>query len=198
MLEARYLYPWVYIPRQSSSTHPINELTVSFNIIKNLNHHAVALNSVDKIPAGDNLISENFISNMGGYEGPPYGERRGIYLTHEQYASITNNKMDQLRDGIQISGFTRANPGAPTIVSGNEIDCTSQCISVVEFFNQNPLSPSSAPSLLSNTIDNGTAGISLGTIQNDQTLTVSQNISAALLQQSMPTTKPGPCLQVTR
>ncbi len=96
----------------------ISATTVSNNIIKNLNYAGIDFDNfyTNSIATTGNIISGNKFSNILPAQ---YGA--GIAIADNCYTSITNNKMDSVRLGIQTSKFFQADPGNSHSIANNTI-----------------------------------------------------------------------------
>ena len=153
-------------------SHPVNNLIVSYNIFRNLNQHGVGLSSDSYTPAGNNIITKNVFDNMVlGTDIGLYGPRRAVWLNRNQYASVTENIITRIQNGIHINEFTLQNPGVDKLVALNSIEAYSRGIFVLGFFGT-----STAFDLSNNTISGTeTAGIELKTIRSQITILVEGN-----------------------
>ena len=158
-------------------SHPVNNLTVSYNIIKNVNQHGVGLSSDAGTPTSNNLITKNVIDNMvgGTHAGAPnfypYGSRRAIWLRKNQYANITGNIITRAQNGIHINQFSLPNPGISKSLSENNISPSSIGIYVLGFFDT-----SDPFEIVDNTVTGAAfAGIELKTIRSQITILVEGN-----------------------
>jgi hypothetical protein len=103
-----------------------NNLVVTNNIIKNLSYFAVTLYDYPAgVPSAGNVISGNKIQDLGTYDitsGIDYWGG-GVLLYNNQYTSVTNNCMSNVRLGVQTGNFYQANPGASSFqnISNNTI-----------------------------------------------------------------------------
>ena len=104
----------------------INNLTVINNIIGNLSYFGVTLYDYPAgVPSSGHVISNNLFQDMGTYDAGSgidfWGG--GVLLYNNQYASVTNNVMENVRIGIQTGNFSQANPGSSVsqTIAGNTI-----------------------------------------------------------------------------
>lgn len=103
-----------------------DNLVITNNIIQNLSYFAITMYDYpDGIASAGNIVSGNLIKDLGTYDGTVtlayWGG--GILLHNNQYASVTNNCMENVRVGIQTGNFYRTNPGAPSfqVIESNTI-----------------------------------------------------------------------------
>lgn len=110
-----------------------DSLNVSNNILKNLSYFAVELydfpvdpsNWPGAVPSAGNVISNNKIQDLGTYDATSgisfWGG--GVLLYNNQYATVTNNCMTNVRLGVQTGNFYQANPGTSAFqnISNNTI-----------------------------------------------------------------------------
>lgn len=103
-----------------------NNLVINNNIIKNLSYFGITMYDFPAaVPSAGNSISGNLIKDLGTYDNTVdlsyWGN--GILLYNNQYASVVNNCMENVRGGIQTGNFHQANPGAASfqMITGNTI-----------------------------------------------------------------------------
>jgi len=104
----------------------INNLTVQNNVFKNLSYFGVTLYDYPAgVPSSGHVISDNKFQDFGTYDVGSTIERwgGGVLLHNNQYASVVNNCMDNLRLGVQTGNFSLANPGLPVsqVIDGNQM-----------------------------------------------------------------------------
>ena len=98
----------------------INNLTVTNNIIRNLSYFGVTLyGNGSGVATSGHTIAHNSIQNMGTYNDPEPNPSLninlwggGVLLYNNQYATVNNNCMNDVRIGVQTGNFYQANPGA--------------------------------------------------------------------------------------
>jgi hypothetical protein len=99
-------------------------LVVTNNIIQNLSYFGVTMYDFPAaVPSSGNVISNNKFQDLGTYDatsGIDYWGG-GVLVYNNQYASITNNCMTNVRLGVQTGNFHLANPGAAATISNNTI-----------------------------------------------------------------------------
>lgn len=104
-----------------------DNINISNNIVQNLSYFGLELYDYPAgIPSSSNIISNNKISDLGSYDNSPGGLPfwgGGVLLYNNQYASVSNNCMTNVRIGIQTGNFFQANPGGSTyqLLDGNTI-----------------------------------------------------------------------------
>jgi hypothetical protein len=92
----------------------INNLNVTNNIFKNLLYFGVTLYDYPSgVPSSGHIISYNKFQDLGTYDPASTMEYwgGGVLLYNNQYTSVTNNCMSNVRLGIQTGNFWQANPG---------------------------------------------------------------------------------------
>ncbi len=95
----------------------ISNLNVSKNTFRNLSFFAVTLAGGNTAAAtSGHVVTDNRMENLGIYNGASPITRwgGGVLMATNQYASITNNTMANVRIGVQTDNFYQANPGAAT------------------------------------------------------------------------------------
>lgn len=120
----------------------INSLTVQNNIIRNVSYFGVTLYGLSftaPVTSGHS-IANNLIQDLGTYAPSLvayYGG--GVLLYNNQYASVTNNVMNNVAIGVQTGNFSLAKPGAPATIDGNTI--TSRYLGVFHNLNGHLATP---------------------------------------------------------
>lgn len=92
-----------------------SNLTISNNIIKNINYAGIDLDTDGSASSG-NVVTNNLFSDM---RPSVYGI--GVLASSNAYATISNNVMTGVRVGVQVNGFYAADPGSSHTISGNQI-----------------------------------------------------------------------------
>jgi hypothetical protein len=98
----------------------VGNIAVRNNIVRNTSYTGIDFddyNNGGKATSG-NVIADNFMDNLGG-GGFSYGI--GVVLYDNFYATVTGNKVDRARVGVQTGNFSNANPGAPAVISDNDL-----------------------------------------------------------------------------
>ncbi|MEP6467587.1 MAG: hypothetical protein ABJB05_14860, partial [Parafilimonas sp.] len=102
----------------------VNNLNVSKNIFRNLSYFGVTLYGASySAPAtSGHVIDDNLFTDFGTYDPAAptinfWGG--GVLLYNNQYASVTNNVMTNVRLGVQTGNFSTSNPGAAGLIDGN-------------------------------------------------------------------------------
>lgn len=119
-----------------------NSLTVQNNIIRNVSYFGVTLYGLSftaPVTSGHS-IANNLIQDLGTYAPSLvayYGG--GVLLYNNQYASVTNNVMNNVAIGVQTGNFSLAKPGAPATIDGNTI--TSRYLGVFHNLNGHLATP---------------------------------------------------------
>ncbi|MBY0588251.1 right-handed parallel beta-helix repeat-containing protein, partial [bacterium] len=171
-----------------SSYAGVGHVTASNNIIRNVSYSGITFYNYDNGGAatGDNIISRNRIENLGAYD---WGI--GVLVYNDFYAQITDNKISDVRVGIQTGNYNDPNPGAAATIGGNQISARGDGI----FYNLH-YQNASPWSLLNNTItatlsgaqpgdvtfdspldaDSQWSGITISSQQNSVTATISGNV----------------------
>ncbi len=131
----------------------INNLNVTNNIIKNLLYFGVTLYDYPAgVPSSGHVISYNKFQDLGTYNPASTMEYwgGGVLLYNNQYTSVSNNCMINVRLGIQTGNFYQANPGAPLyqLITDNTIEARRTGI-----FHNLHYSSASAITLSNNTVN---------------------------------------------
>jgi hypothetical protein len=103
------------------ATGALTGLNIENNIIKNLAKHGVDLDATTGTTHG-NAITENKFDNIPRYNaenGGSYG--RGILLSNNFYATVTNNTFTRVERGIQTNNFSKAILAGDWKIQGNNI-----------------------------------------------------------------------------
>ncbi len=97
-----------------------SNLTLTNNIVRNTTYSGVDLENYGLSATSDNTVSHNLIQNLGG---GGYGYGIGVLLSWNLYADVVDNKIDDVRIGVQTGNYYLANPGVPATasISNNQI-----------------------------------------------------------------------------
>lgn len=124
-----------------------DSLTVQNNIFKNLSYYGVTIfgdyNLSVYPPSTGHVVTNNSFMDFGTYDplsGVDYWGG-GVILYNNNYASVTNNCMTNLRLGVQTGNNSQANPGTATYqnISNNTIQIRS--VGVFHNLHYNAASP---------------------------------------------------------
>ncbi|MFZ1704188.1 MAG: right-handed parallel beta-helix repeat-containing protein [Saprospiraceae bacterium] len=104
-----------------------NNLVISNNIIKNLSYFGITMYDYPTaVPSSGNFVTGNRIADLGTYDNTValrlWGG--GLLMYNNQYISVTNNCMDNVRLGIQTGNYHQANPGTASfqVIENNTIN----------------------------------------------------------------------------
>jgi VCBS repeat-containing protein len=93
-------------------------LRIRNNIVKNLTYTGLDFeNFFSGNASSDNILSQNYISNLGDDAG--FGFGLGVLVGTNFYADVINNRIEGVRVGLQTDNYYKANPGATGSISNN-------------------------------------------------------------------------------
>ncbi|MCC7086779.1 MAG: right-handed parallel beta-helix repeat-containing protein [Pirellulales bacterium] len=100
-----------------ASYEGVGNITVENNIVHNFSYTGIDFyNFTNDAATSNNLIAHNLIQNLGAFD---WGI--GVLIYNNFYADIVENKIEDVRVGVQTGNFYQANPGATANISENEI-----------------------------------------------------------------------------
>ncbi|SOE22909.1 Right handed beta helix region [Spirosomataceae bacterium TFI 002] len=106
----------------------VDRIKVENNIIQNFQYFGVDFSgwyNYNNPATSGHVVNNNLIKDLGTYNsGNGYDKWGGGVLIHtNQYTSVTNNVMTNVRLGIQTGRYSKVNPGGPEsqIISNNSI-----------------------------------------------------------------------------
>ena len=154
----------------------INNLSVTNNILKNLSYFGVTLYDYPAgVPSSGHIIDDNKFQDFGTYDATSganlYGG--GVLIYNNQYTSITNNVMTNLRIGIQTGNFSQVNPGTVVsqMISNNTMQVRRTGIFHNLHYNASMFTISNNTITgLANANETGVRGILLGSLSVNSTL----------------------------
>lgn len=103
----------------------ISNLTISNNIIKNINYCGIDLYNYTNggTATSGNLITNNLIQDI---RPTVYG--MAILLYNNAYTNVTNNSLSGVRLGVQTGNFSQADPGTSHSITNNNIESVARGI----------------------------------------------------------------------